>query len=202
MFQVPGRLNGTTVIPGGGRAVIRDKKVLHQGLGRIDAVAVEVSDTAFLVEERVVDQELAGQGARGRLGEDEMGGIGHDFGLAAHGDELSAEHIADGGGGDGGAGPQGVDGDAVLPELLGHAQDAQAHAVLGDGIGDMVLEPLRLQVERGDRTRTCGLSALRRWGRHVLVVRNVPRVLMACIRSKRFMSVASVPVGESAERRC
>ncbi len=49
---------------------------------------------------------------------------------------------------DHGARPKRVDGDATVAELLGHPQHAHAHAVLGDGIGDVILEPMRPQVQR------------------------------------------------------
>ena len=44
--------------------------------------------------------------------------------------------------------PQRVDGDAVGAEFLGHPQHAQAHPVLGDGVGDVVAEPFRIERRR------------------------------------------------------
>jgi hypothetical protein len=78
-----------------------------------------------------------------------MGGVGHDLDRAAVLEAfLAGQGELDGGGGDGGARPQGVAGHAVGPELLGHAQHAQAHIVLGHRIGDVRREPAGLDVQR------------------------------------------------------
>jgi hypothetical protein len=50
----------------------------------------------------------------------------------------------------------------------------------------------------GDSISTCGLAALRRYGRQACVVTNVPRVLIPNIKSKRFGSVISVGVSDIA----
>jgi len=128
------------------RHVIRHKEIRHQVLAGIDAVLVEIHN-AILGQECVVDQEVAAEASR--LAQDMPGGIGDDLGLAAMGKPLLArQDIADGGGGDGGARPERVEGDAVRAELLGHAQHAQAHAELGDRVGDMRSKPARLDVQR------------------------------------------------------
>ncbi|MNN54064.1 hypothetical protein D3C81_1688550 [compost metagenome] len=54
----------------------------------------------------------------------------------------------DGGGGDHGLWPQRVDADPVVLEFLTHAQSQHAHAVLGDGVGAVLGEPLGGQVQR------------------------------------------------------
>ena len=43
--------------------------------------------------------------------------------------------------------PQGVH-RHLAAKLFRHAEHAQAHAVLRDGVGDVVLEPLRSQIHR------------------------------------------------------
>ena len=82
-----------------------------------------------------------------------MRGVGEDLGPAHHVDPLgSAGNHRHRRGGDHGARPQRVDGDAVGAELLGHPQHAHAHPVLRHRVGDVVPEPFRVEVERrGER---------------------------------------------------
>jgi hypothetical protein len=49
---------------------------------------------------------------------------------------------------DHGARPEGVDGDVVGAGFLGLPQHAEAYTVLREGVGDVVLEPLEIEVER------------------------------------------------------
>ena len=78
-------------------------------------------------------------------GEDHVGGVGHDLGLAAlprasrrrRAWSTAAVAIT----------VRGQSALTAMPsaaELLGHAEHAQAHAVLGHGVGDVVREPLRV----------------------------------------------------------
>ena len=93
-------------------------------------------------------------------GEHRVGGVGVDLGSASAGHGLvAAEQVLDGGGGDQGARPERVEGDPVLAKLLGHAERAEAHPVLGDRVADVHLGPLRIEAER------------RRERQHVWVVR-------------------------------
>src|SRR5712692_850114 len=122
-----------------------EEEVDAQLFAALHGVALEIADSG-LAQHVLVEQEAAGEAAAVARQHD-MRRVGHDLGLAA-GLRLRARDDLQRRGGDGGARPQRVDGDAVLAEFLGHAEDAQAHAVFGDGVGDMRPEPPRVQVER------------------------------------------------------
>src|SRR5262245_41570361 len=112
-----------------------------------DPILLEVGD-ALAREERIVDQELAGELPR-RLVEDAIGRLRHDLGPARHAhDAVATEQVLDRGGGDGGARPQRVHRDARVAQFAGQAQHHQAHAVLGDGVAGAAGEPMLLHVER------------------------------------------------------
>ncbi len=90
-----------------------------------------------------------------------VGRVRHYFRFAAARDRVSAaQEIAHGGGGDGRFGPERVEGDACRPELLRHAQDAHAHAVLGHGVGHVRAEPARLHVEGRRKHENMWIGAL------------------------------------------
>ena len=77
--------------------------------------------------------------SRERLGQDHVGGVGHDVGRAAHLHAFVAgERVSDRGGGDPRARPERVDGDAVLAKLARHAEHAHAHAEFRHRVGDVV----------------------------------------------------------------
>ena len=110
----------------------------------------------------VVDEELPGVGP-GVAGEDQVGGVGQDLGLAAQVQVDARDHLQRRGG-DGRARPQAVDGDAVRAELAGMAQRALAHAVLGHRVGHVALEPVLLHAQRRAHVQhmrvAAGLGAL------------------------------------------
>lgn len=110
----------------------------------------------------IINQEVAGT-RTARAGQDEVGGVGENLGFAtaAH-DGLTAQKVADGGGGDGRSGPQCVYGDAGLAKFLGHAQDAHAHAVLRHRVGAMLGKPARFHVERRRQVQDVGILGLQK----------------------------------------
>ncbi len=61
---------------------------------------------------------------------------------------LARERILDRGGGDAGARPQRVEGNAFVGEFSRHAEHAHAHAEFRHGVGGMVAEPARRHIER------------------------------------------------------
>ncbi len=89
-----------------------------------------------------------------------MRGIRDDLGRAAL-RHVDAGNHRQCGGGDHRARPQRVDADAGVTELLGHAQYAHAHAVLGDRIGDVRPEPARRHVERRRHRQHLRIAAAR-----------------------------------------
>src|SRR6187397_1923904 len=109
--------------------VVRHEEIRHQGNRSIPPVMLEVAHAA-LIEHLVVDAELPGELTRGFC-KDDMGGVAQDLRGAAgahHG--VAAKEITDRGGGDGGAWPQRIDGDAGRLQFAGETQHAHAHAEL------------------------------------------------------------------------
>src|SRR5262245_37549358 len=107
----------------------------------VHPILLEVGN-ALAGEERIVDQEFAGELSR-RLLEDAIGRFRHDLGLARHPhDAVAAEQVLDRGGCDGGARPQRVHRDTFLAQFAGQAQHHQAHTVLGDRIAGAACEPV------------------------------------------------------------
>ena len=92
-------------------------------------------------EHGVVDVEVAGIDVA--VGQDQPSRIRQNFRLVAQAHIHPRNHLHRRRG-DGGARPQAVDADAVLFELAGMAQRAQAHAVFGHAVGGVVLKPVRL----------------------------------------------------------
>lgn len=83
------------------------------------------------------------------LGEDGMGGVGEDSWSATRSDgSFSAEQVADSGGGNDGAGPQGIDGYTPTFELFGHAEDTHAHPIFRHCVSDVRRKPTRFHIER------------------------------------------------------
>ncbi len=106
------------------------------------------SVTPFVGEERIVDQEIAGEIAR-LLVKDQIGRIGHDLHRAAMAHAFVArKRVLDRRRGDTRARPQRVERDAVIGEFRRHAQHAHAHAELRHRVGRVTAEPARRHVER------------------------------------------------------
>src|SRR5262249_51970870 len=124
------------------RDIVGHEEIGLQRLARGDLVAGEIGD-AFAGEERVVDQEAAGE-APGRLVEDRIRRVGDDVGGARAPHYLvAAEQVLDRRGRDRGTRPQRVDGGALGLELAGEAERHQAHAALGERVGGVPRDPVR-----------------------------------------------------------
>src|ERR1700682_3123861 len=124
-----------------------EKQIGDQRAAWLHRVAREIGH-AGAREYFLVDVEMAGSLAC-IGGQNDVRCIGEDVRRAAA--VYSRAHSRDHRqrrGRDHGARPKRVDGDAMVAEFLGHSQHAHAHAVLGDGIGDVILEPVRPQVQR------------------------------------------------------
>ena len=93
--------------------------------------------------------------------------------------------------------PERVHGDPVAAKLLRHAEHAQRHAVLRHRVGDVRAEPPRAQrrmQRRRDVEDVRVLPTSSDAESPFACSMNVPRVLIWCIRSKRFIGVSMVPV--------
>jgi len=104
--------------PAAGAVAFRDKKYAGQRFARHGAVLLEIGD-AFAGQKAIVDQKMAGE-ALGRFQEDREGRIRHDLRRARHAHHaVAAQQIVDRRGGNGGARPKCVDGNALAAKLAG-----------------------------------------------------------------------------------
>src|SRR5215468_9081624 len=95
----------------GRQLILGDEEIRRERLARVDPVLIEVPHP-FAGEEGIVDQEMAGEGARGLL-ENPIGGLGDDVGGTRHADDrIAAQQVLDRGRRDRRARPQRIDGDA------------------------------------------------------------------------------------------
>ena len=123
---------------------------------------------------------MAGEGFPRRLLEDRMGGVGHDLGRAAlaHG-VVAAERELDRRGGDAGARPERVEGDARRARNSSAMPSTHsAHAEFRHRVGDVRPNQFGFMSSGGDSISTCGFAAFCRCGMQAFEDRKVPRALI------------------------